>query len=110
MVAASMRPVDQVIGASPGKVIPRRSHGCKYKLLSSCYLLNIKFNSHSVGHNVIIAHAKAVQLYRDEFKERQGGQIGITLNGDWSMPYDDSPASEYPLPARRRSIDQPSKT
>ncbi|KAJ7819918.1 beta-glucosidase [Mycena olivaceomarginata] len=44
-----------------------------------------------VGHNVILSHANAVKLYRDEFKSKQGGQIGITLNGDWQMPYDDSP-------------------
>ncbi|KIM80657.1 glycoside hydrolase family 1 protein [Piloderma croceum F 1598] len=44
-----------------------------------------------VGHNVILSHANAVKLYREEFKETQGGQIGITLNGDWAMPYDNSP-------------------
>ncbi|KAJ7045088.1 beta-glucosidase 1B [Mycena alexandri] len=44
-----------------------------------------------VGHNVILSHARAVKLYREEFKALQGGQIGITLNGDWQMPYDDSP-------------------
>ncbi|EMD36781.1 glycoside hydrolase family 1 protein [Gelatoporia subvermispora B] len=43
------------------------------------------------GHSVILAHAHAVQLYRSEFKAAQGGQIGITLNGDWALPYDDSP-------------------
>ncbi|KAG6845055.1 Beta-glucosidase 1B [Tephrocybe sp. NHM501043] len=46
-----------------------------------------------VGHNLIIAHANAVKLYRESFKPTQGGQIGITLNGDWQMPYDDSPES-----------------
>ncbi|KAH8102097.1 beta-glucosidase 1B [Cristinia sonorae] len=44
-----------------------------------------------VGHSVILSHAYAVKAYREEFKEKQGGQIGITLNGDWAMPYDDSP-------------------
>ncbi|KAJ7082523.1 beta-glucosidase 1B [Mycena crocata] len=44
-----------------------------------------------VGHNVILSHANVVKLYRDEFKAKQGGQIGITLNGDWQMPYDDNP-------------------
>ncbi|KAG2739879.1 glycoside hydrolase family 1 protein [Suillus brevipes Sb2] len=44
-----------------------------------------------VGHSVILSHAYAVKLYREEFKAVQGGQIGITLNGDWAMPYDDSP-------------------
>ena len=48
----------------------------------------------SVGHHVILAHAYTVKLYREEFKDKQGGQIGITLNGDWAMPYDDSPQSE----------------
>ncbi|KAF8240408.1 glycoside hydrolase family 1 protein [Tricholoma matsutake] len=42
-----------------------------------------------VGHNLIVSHASVVKLYRDEFKAIQGGQIGITLNGDWQMPYDD---------------------
>lgn len=31
------------------------------------------------------------KLYRDEFKSSQGGQIGITLNGDWKQPWDESP-------------------
>ncbi|TFY52526.1 hypothetical protein EVJ58_g9969 [Rhodofomes roseus] len=44
-----------------------------------------------VGHSVILAHAYASKLYREQFKQAQGGQIGITLNGDWMMPYDDAP-------------------
>ncbi|EJD41564.1 beta-glucosidase 1B [Auricularia subglabra TFB-10046 SS5] len=44
-----------------------------------------------VAHSEIIAHAYAVKAYRDDFKPTQHGQIGITLNGDWKMPYDDSP-------------------
>ncbi|KIJ07835.1 glycoside hydrolase family 1 protein, partial [Paxillus involutus ATCC 200175] len=44
-----------------------------------------------VGHNAILSHAYAVELYRKEFKPTQKGQIGITLNGDWAIPYDDTP-------------------
>ncbi|KAJ8514966.1 hypothetical protein ONZ45_g7557 [Pleurotus djamor] len=44
-----------------------------------------------VSHHIILAHAHAVKAYREEFKPTQKGQIGITLNGDWEMPYDDSP-------------------
>ncbi|PPQ79038.1 hypothetical protein CVT25_002347 [Psilocybe cyanescens] len=44
-----------------------------------------------VGHSIILAHAHAVQLYRTQFKPTQKGEIGITLNGDWAMPYDDNP-------------------
>lgn len=51
----------------------------------------------SVGHNVILSHAHAVKVYREEFKAKQGGEIGITLNGDWAMPYDDSPQSKHSL-------------
>ncbi|KAI0061112.1 glycoside hydrolase family 1 protein [Artomyces pyxidatus] len=46
-----------------------------------------------VGHSVILAHAYAVKAYREEFKPTQRGQIGITLNGDWAIPYDNSPAN-----------------
>ena len=35
-----------------------------------------------VGHNILIAHGAAVKTYREEFKARDGGQIGITLNGE----------------------------
>lgn len=49
----------------------------------------------SVGHSVILAHAYASKLYREQFKQVHGGQIGVTLNGDWSIPYDDSPESEF---------------
>lgn len=47
-----------------------------------------------VGHNVMIAHANVVKMYREEFKSN-GSMIGITLNGDWVVPYDDSPESVY---------------
>jgi beta-glucosidase len=50
-----------------------------------------------VGHSVILAHAYTTKLYREEFKADQGGVIGITLNGDWAMPYDDSPESKPPF-------------
>jgi len=48
----------------------------------------------SVGHHVILAHAHAVKIYREEFKPTQNGVVGITLNGDWAIPYNDSPESE----------------
>ncbi|KAF2839245.1 glycoside hydrolase family 1 protein [Patellaria atrata CBS 101060] len=41
-----------------------------------------------VGHNLLLAHAHAVKVYREEFKAQDGGQIGITLNGDWTEPWD----------------------
>ena len=36
------------------------------------------------GHNLLLAHAKAVRIYREHFQEKQKGKIGITINSDWS--------------------------
>ncbi|KAG8890482.1 Beta-glucosidase 1B [Tulasnella sp. 332] len=44
-----------------------------------------------VGHSLILSHARAVKVYREEFQARQKGLIAITLNGDWYMPWDNSP-------------------
>ena len=41
-----------------------------------------------VGHNLLVAHGRAVKAYREEFKPTQGGEIGITLNGDATYPWD----------------------
>lgn len=41
-----------------------------------------------VGHNLLIAHGRAVKVYREEFKAKDGGEIGITLNGDATYPWD----------------------
>jgi beta-glucosidase/6-phospho-beta-glucosidase/beta-galactosidase len=38
-----------------------------------------------VGHNVLLAHAHAVKLYRTKYASQQG-RIGITLNCDWTTP------------------------
>ncbi|CAI5706228.1 hypothetical protein KXD40_009730 [Peronospora effusa] len=38
------------------------------------------------GHNMLLAHARAVEAYRNEFQAVQKGRIGITLNCDWREP------------------------
>lgn len=55
-----------------------------------------------VAHHTILAHAYTVKLYREEFKQTQGGQIGITLDCHWQLPYDDSPEN---IAAAQRGID-----
>ncbi|CZR65515.1 related to beta-glucosidase [Phialocephala subalpina] len=52
-----------------------------------------------VGHNLLVAHAHAVKAYREDFA-KEGGKIGIVINGNWAEPYDDtveskSAAEEY---------------
>lgn len=41
-----------------------------------------------VGHNLLIAHGAAVKVYRDEYKGRDKGQIGITINGRWTPGFE----------------------
>ncbi|KAF2013958.1 glycoside hydrolase family 1 protein [Aaosphaeria arxii CBS 175.79] len=41
-----------------------------------------------VGHTEIVTHARAAKMYREEFKPSQKGEIGITLHGNYSEPWD----------------------
>ncbi|TVY41039.1 Beta-glucosidase 1B [Lachnellula occidentalis] len=56
-----------------------------------------------VGHNFLIAHGKAVKIYREEFKPKNGGQIGITLNGDGVYPWD--PSDPLDVQAAERKLE-----
>jgi len=41
---------------------------------------------YAVAHNLLLAHAKAVSVYRQQFQAKQGGLIGISNNCDWREP------------------------
>lgn len=47
---------------------------------------------YSVAHHLILSHAFAAKLYHEEFAgsagSTGGGQIGITLDCVWYIPYD----------------------
>lgn len=64
--------------------------------------ISILAYDYSVGRNVILAHANAVKVYREDFKPHQKGQIGITLNGDWAMPYDDNQESKFKVRSKSK--------
>ena len=58
----------------------------------------------TVGHNLLVAHGRAVKVYRDEFKaQSNGGEIGITLNGDMCYPWD--PADPADVAAVERKLE-----
>ncbi|KAL5705692.1 beta-glucosidase [Ranunculus cassubicifolius] len=42
--------------------------------------------SYIFGHNLLLAHAAAVNLYRTTYQEKQKGKIGITLLSIWFEP------------------------
>jgi beta-glucosidase/6-phospho-beta-glucosidase/beta-galactosidase len=86
---------------------------------------NQTIDPYIAAHNVLNAHAVAVDLYRRRFQKKQGGKIGITNNCDWREPRTSSAADvaaaeravlfqlgwfadpifggsgDYPLPLRR---------
>ncbi|GAV82981.1 Glyco_hydro_1 domain-containing protein [Cephalotus follicularis] len=43
-------------------------------------------------HNMLLSHAKAVKLYRDEFQQKQGGFVGIISSTDMYEPLRDEEA------------------
>ena len=56
-----------------------------------------------VAHNIILAHSYASKLYREEFRQAQGGTLGITLDASWYMPYNaDDPSC---VEAAQRALD-----
>ena len=52
----------------------------------------IKGEEWRARYNTVRAHTRAYHIYVDEFKEKQGGVCGITLNCDWYEPKTDSEA------------------
>ncbi|KAJ4837604.1 hypothetical protein Tsubulata_050401 [Turnera subulata] len=42
------------------------------------------------AHNMILAHAAAVKVYREKYQASQKGEIGITLNSNWFISMTDS--------------------
>lgn len=46
------------------------------------------------GHNLILAHASAVNIYRKNYQKEQGGQIGIALDFYWYEPISNSTADK----------------
>ncbi|KAL0631844.1 hypothetical protein Q9L58_009282 [Maublancomyces gigas] len=55
------------------------------------------------AHSLLLAHGAAVKAYRDDFKPRDKGVIGITLNGDWTEPWD--PADPEDVAACERKLE-----
>ena len=46
------------------------------------------------AHNLLVAHGRAVKVYREDFKPTCGGEIGVVLNGDAVFPWDATDAAD----------------
>jgi beta-glucosidase/6-phospho-beta-glucosidase/beta-galactosidase len=54
------------------------------------------------GHNLLLAHAQAVKVYRQSYQKSQKGRIGLTLNTPWWEPHSDS---EHDVAMANRAMD-----
>lgn len=55
-----------------------------------CRAGNSATEPYIVAHNVLLSHAKTVDIYRTNYKAKQGGRIGIALDVIWYEPMSDS--------------------
>lgn len=47
------------------------------------------------AHNALIAHALAVQTYRNKYQNAQGGKIGMTISSSYSLPWNISDPQDH---------------
>lgn len=46
------------------------------------------YGHYRCGHTLLLAHMKAVQLYRLKYQSTQGGRISMALSAHWGLPKD----------------------
>ncbi|XP_050203531.1 beta-glucosidase 24-like [Mercurialis annua] len=71
-------------GYDTGTMAPGR---CSSWMNKACKAGNSGTEPYIVNHNLILAHATAVRLYREKFQAKQNGKIGMTLVSFWFEPY-----------------------
>ncbi|PHU30133.1 Beta-glucosidase 12 [Capsicum chinense] len=71
-----------VFGYAFGSRPPGR---CSYS--NGCIAGNDATEPYIVAHHLLLAHAKAVKLYRKKYKASLKGKIGISLISNWFVPY-----------------------
>ncbi|GKT51994.1 beta-glucosidase 1B [Colletotrichum spaethianum] len=54
-----------------------------------------------VGYSLILSHARAARLYNMEFKPSQCGCIGVSISGDYFMPWDPENPKDHEAAERR---------
>ncbi|KAK4567573.1 hypothetical protein RGQ29_003369 [Quercus rubra] len=65
------------------------------KAFGNCTAGNSATEPYIAAHHLILAHAAAVQRYREKYQEKQKGRIGILLDFVWYEPLTGSKADNY---------------
>ncbi|XP_078166597.1 putative inactive beta-glucosidase 14 isoform X2 [Carex rostrata] len=52
----------------------------------NCTSGNSRVEPYVAAHNIILSHARAVNVYRKFYQEKQGGSIGVVLASSWFEP------------------------
>ncbi|CAN1344093.1 Beta-glucosidase 24 [Linum perenne] len=77
---------------SEGEMAPGR---CTSTPERKCEHGNSGTEPYIVAHNLLLAHAAAAQLYKENYQATQKGTVGIALNSNWYVPYNEtSPKDE----------------
>jgi beta-glucosidase len=77
--------VTSILGYSDGVNAPGRCTKCRPEGGNSVV------EPYLVSHHQLLAHAAAVQIYREKYQHKYNGLIGITLNSDFNAPLTDDP-------------------
>ncbi|CAN7007707.1 unnamed protein product [Brassica oleracea var. botrytis] len=84
-------------GYGQGKTAPGR---CSKFTNPKCTAGDGATEPYIVGHNLILSHGAAVEVYREKYNASQKGQIGIALNAAWNLPYSEESAEDKLAVAR----------
>nr|BAH02547.1 beta-glucosidase [Carapichea ipecacuanha] len=55
---------------------------------------------YKVGHNLLLAHAAAIQVYRDKFQNTQEGTFGMALVTQWMKPLNENNPADVEAASR----------
>ncbi|XVF11561.1 hypothetical protein REPUB_Repub08aG0038300 [Reevesia pubescens] len=69
---------------------------------TTCPAGNSATEPYIAAHNLLLAHATVAKLYKKKYQAAQGGQIGMSLVGQYSEPYSNTSLDRY---AAKRSMD-----
>ncbi|XP_047972958.1 beta-glucosidase 12-like isoform X2 [Salvia hispanica] len=76
------------------KIAPYRGRPLLNSATGDKFITADPSEAYTVGRNLLLAHAEAVDLYRSKFQEAQGGNIGIVLISHWFTAFDEQSCAD----------------